>query len=877
MSTLQNNISDYFEYKCWQGLGKKGLNDNQEYIDRLNYEIRIIKSMHFEGYFLVVSDIVHWAIANAIPVGPGRGSAAGSLVSFVLKITHLDPIKYGLIFERFLNPDRISMPDIDLDFCELKREKVIEYVQEKYGHDCVAHIGTYGSMKAKGAIRAVARALGADYKVGDILAKLTLAPIEGKPQPLSVCYDKVPKLAEYRNKKGTIESIILENAEKVEDRLRSFGTHASGIVISTDHINKIIPLYPGKDGKPTTQYEMNTVEECGLIKFDFLGLRALTTINRCCEMIEENHGVKIDPLVIPIDDNEVYQNLQKGDTAGVFQLEGSSGMRDLMLKIQPENIEDIALLVAIYRPGPLGSNMLDHYLQVRAGKAKAKYLHPDLEPILGKTDGLLIYQEQILEICKQLAGYTMGEADVMRKAVGKKISSMMATEEPKFKKGLEEYGFERSVANKLWDEIKTFAAYGFNLAHAACYGYIAYQMAWLKTHYPLEFICACLISDSDEVEKVIQYTNECKKIGVVIIPPDINHSMTDFSISEDKKAIRFGLAAIKNLGEKPVQSIIEEREANGLFKDIVDFSERVDLSKINKLKLESLILTGAFDSISTTSRAGLLETLLDIYFYKEEKKRYDSKAETYVDRIEKYNQRLIDIEAWKVLDTATKRLRIQAGDKKPQKIKCPVNPDPPMRPEIVNIEEMELIDILNKEKELLGSYVSGHPLNEIIATAPDTIEEIKKKGQQGDWIELLAVPSMIKEITTKSKKKMAYVVLEDMTGTMNAVVLPHIYHKIREAISPSAPARYMATLKIVEMDRDDDEVYKLTQLVIQRVSCIAVPKRKVEPVVDDAIIIPINQGIEFAKEHRNDSDLTIKAKTSDNNHICFRLPRKQST
>lgn len=461
MATEQER-KEYFEYRCWKGLSQRGLSGKKEYEDRLKYEIGIIQSMAFSDYFLVVADIINWSTSVGIPVGPGRGSGVGSLVTYSLRITHLDPIKYGLIFERFLNPSRVSMPDLDLDFCEDRRSEVIAHIEDKYGKDYVAHIGTFGSMKAKGAIRDVARALGSSYELGDKLANMTLAPIEGKAQALSICYEKVPELQKIRLGEDSEGKTILLWAEKMEDRIRSFGTHASGLLISPIPIAKAIPLYPNKEGGSTTQFDMGTVEEVGFIKFDILGLRALTTIKRCTDMIKQNHGIDIDILDISVEDKKVYKLLQEGDVTGVFQLEGSSGIRDLLVKIRPLCLEDISVLIAIYRPGPLGTSGVEHYLKVRAGEASPDYLIDELEPVLKSTDGLLIYQEQVMEICKQLAGYTMAEADNMRKICAKKLPEKMKLEKSKFIKGLVNNNIDSNDAEKLWSDIEKFSGYSFN-------------------------------------------------------------------------------------------------------------------------------------------------------------------------------------------------------------------------------------------------------------------------------------------------------------------------------------------------------------------------------------------------------------------------------
>lgn len=1045
----------YFQYRCIKGLEERGLIGKKEYEERLKYEINTIIKMGYAGYFLIVWDMFRFAISKGIPVGPGRGSAGGSLVAYVLQITHLDPVKYGLIFERFLNPDRVSMPDIDMDFCEKRRGEVIQYVIDKYGHDKVAHIGIYGSMKAKASIRDVARTLGSDYILGDKLAKMTLEPIEGKPQPLKTCYEKVPALRNIRFGEDSEEQLILKWAERVENRLRTFGTHASGIVISDKPIAEIIPLYPGKDGTPTTQFEMYTVEEVGLIKFDFLGLRALTTIKRCVDMIKERHNVTIDPLQIPVDDPKTYKMLQEGNVDGIFQLEGSSGIRDLLVQIRPTNLEDIATLVAIYRPGPLQSDELPRYLQVRTGETTANIPHPALQDILGPTDGLLIYQEQILEICKKLAGYTMGQADLMRRAVGKKKQELMDIERPKFLKGMKENGFDDDLAKKLWDDIEVFSGYGFNKtvdkdtlvdttkgpkkikdfrggeevfsidvngypvvnqvkclhdhgkvpmwevefdngtiekctldhkwltkdgqqplwrilqenlgilvertpkewnldvelcaqqtnslreenettgglhqsqqglgnrggwtlafltgewtketlddsttkqdvrtrnhssrmdtsktkygelqslwstykdliksdykpitqqitrnlqnrkvvrikylglrqgydlevyhpshnfrlasglccsnSHAVCYGYISYQMAYLKAHYPVEFMCSCLISDSDETDKVIKYLNSCKEMGIDILPPSINDSDYEFKIGSDGKSIRFGLSVIKNLG-KPTQSVVEERKTNGPFKDILDFINRVDLSKVNRKKLESLVLSGAFSEAGKHTRASLLGAIESVYKYKEMKKRYDSKIETYEKKIAIYEEREEAIKAWNALSQEEQRKARQNGQKKPNKLKIPIKPEKPELPVIPELPELSATELLRYEKELTGYFISGHPLDYINDWSRNSVASIKDSANNKQWVELIAIPSRIKEITTKkSKKKMAYIALEDKTGTIEAVVLPKPYSLYKSLIDITTPAKYQAIVEIME----GIDGTKIAKLIIKEVT-----------------------------------------------------------
>lgn len=790
----------YFEFRCWKGLKKRGLDHLSEYRKRLEYEIQSIRQMGYSSYFCIVADFIIWAIAHQIPVGPGRGSCAGSLASYCMEITHLDPIRYGLIFERFINPERVSMPDIDCDFCELRRHEVIKYVKEKYGADRVAHIGTYGRMKSKAAIRDAGRTLGYDYQLCDKLAKMTLEPIEGKNQPLAVCYEKVPELKNSREGlNGPKVQEILYWAEKIEDRTRAFGTHAAGIVISHQSITEVIPLYPGKDGAPTTQFEMKTVEECGLIKFDFLGLRALTTIDRCVKIVSKNYDITINPLQIPVDDEDTYKMLQSGDVLGVFQLEGSQGLRDIVIQIKPTCLEDLSAIIALYRPGPLSTHGFQNYLKVRMGEESPQYICPELKPILEETDGMLLYQEQILEIAKQLAGYTLGESDLLRRAVGKKSQAEMDAQEAKFKKGLQELSnISKQDADLIWNDIKGSASYSFNKSHAISYAYIGYQMAYLKCHYPIEFLCACLVSDSDETDKVIQYISYAQEKGIAVRGPSINKSEYDFSIDSDN-AIRFGIGTIKNLG-KPVEDIIQERKKHGDFTDILNFASRVNLSKINRRKLESLVLSGAFDETNQQqyTRASLLTAIDDILRHKEEEKRYEKKLETFITRKDKYDIRCKEIAKWEQLTPAERK---EKNIKKPGRMKAPEKPEEPLLPQIPNLPEMAPQQLLAHEKELLGFYISGHPLDNIKEKSRVSIANIKANGAHKQRVKFIAIPSIVEEFTTKKRKqKMANLVLEDKTGTIQASIFSKPWSQHKQIINIFTPAQYIAEIEITEVD-----------------------------------------------------------------------------
>jgi DNA polymerase-3 subunit alpha len=778
--TDQQQLFDYFLFRCEKGMKQRGLAGIPEYEERLTYEQGVIRDMDFVGYMLLVSDIVTWCIEKGIVVGPGRGSSAGSIVAYILQITHLDPLKYGLIFERFLNPNRVSMCDVDLDFQDDRRDEIIQYLQDKFGEKNVSHIGTFGTMQAKAALRDVTRTLGYEYEVGDRLAKLTLPAVSGKPQPLSLSCEKVPELAAYREAQDSPEGKILYWAEKFEGRIRSFSTHASGVVISDNPIWERIPLYPGKDKKPTTQFEMNTVEDAGLIKFDILGLKTLSTINRCISLIRSNHGINIDPLEIPKDDEETYNQISEGDVDGVFQLEGSSGLQDLALNLKPRCLEDLSLLVALYRPGPIALGMLDEVIAVRDGEAQANYLIPDLKPILEETAGCLVYQEQVLQICRDLAGYSMAEADLMRRAIGKKKQKEMDAQKTAFINGMVDNGYRKEDAEKLFAQIEGFASYSFNRAHSACYGHISCQTAYLKHYYPAEFLCSCLTTDSGEQEKVVKYIDYCKKKGIEVLPPDINESIDHFTANK-KGQIRFGLSAVKNLGDPPVAAILLARET-GPFENIIDFCNRVNLSIINKKKLKSLILSGAFDS-TDRGRATLLEAIEDIFRYRKERKTYESKVRTYTKRMNRYEAR---------------EGERRKGSKKPS-LKVPTEPEKPCEPRILeSINKLSTLDKLMYEKELLGFYLSGHPVSLVGNQRGDPISDILEEGVNKQKVSIIAVVSLLKEITTRKKKeKMAFLTLEDETASIQVVCFPKTWEKYKELITGRNPLKYTLELEVI--------------------------------------------------------------------------------
>lgn len=807
-----SDLDKYFIYKSEVGLQTRGLLNQVEYRDRLRYELDVIVKMGFSGYFLVVQDFLNWAKANDIYVGPGRGSVCGSLVAYCLDITEIDPLRFNLLFERFINPDRISMPDIDCDIEKRKRDLVIEYVTDKYGSDRVAHIGTFNMQRAKAAVRSIAKTLGHPYIVGDQLAKLLLAPIHGKPQPLSVSFQKVPELHAYRNSEST-QGNILRWSEKIENHISSVGSHASGIVISNNSLLDTVPLFKDRNDNLTTQWEMNNIEEVGLIKFDFLGLEALDKIHLCVDLIKKRYNQDIDINKIDLDDDKVYANLRAGDNIGVFQIESSSGMRDLLMQIRPTKLEDVVSLLAIYRPGPLDSDYKNIYLDVRAGKRDPEYLVPELEPILKPTSGWLILQEQAMRIAKDLAGYTGGEADSLRKAIGKKDEDLMAKHEEKFIQGWVKNGLEESKGQKLFNDIKAFASYSFNKSHAVAYAYITYQTAWLKTYYPKEFMCAVMTCDANNKDQMIQYLAECKRLGIKVLPPDINKSQISFYVDSEEN-IRFGLGPIKNLGDGSVEKVIEERDKRP-FSSLKDFCERVDLGTINRLKLESLIRAGAFDSFGFT-RATMISAVELIWNHRTETKKYLSKLETYQKKLDACAQRLEDIE---------KGVLSEKG-KKQKPLKPPVRPEEPQWPEILECDEVPIEDLLVSEHELLGFFVSAHPLDgidiKLFGQSYNTIEDVKSLTHKTK-ISLAAVITNKTEITaSKSKKKMAFLTFEDLTGSIEGVCFPNIYTANQSITEKSEPIHISGIVEVTEADEE-----RITKVIVRKISPLnlAVPQR----------------------------------------------------
>jgi len=728
-----HTLDSYLRTLAEEGLRKRYGEAGREATERLNRELEVIKKMGFAGYFLVVWDFISYARSRGIPVGPGRGSAAGSLVAYSLAITNIDPLKYGLLFERFLNPERISMPDMDIDFCDERRDEVIEYVRNKYGAENVSQIITFGTLGAKAVIRDVARAMGMTYADGDKIAKMvpgtlniSLEEAIRDSAPLRQAIEKRPEVSE-----------LIETAKVLEGLTRHASTHAAGVVISSEPLTEHVPLYKGAKGEITTQYAMTAIEKIGLLKMDFLGLRTLTVIANTIKLIEQARGLTVDIEQIPHDDQAAFQLLGEAKTFGVFQLE-SSGMRDLLRQLRPGRIEDVVALVAMYRPGPM--EQIPKFIERKHGRTKVEYEHPLMEAILKETYGIMVYQEQVMRIASDLAGFSMGEADILRRAMGKKNPELMAEQRKKFVDGAAARGVPAKKADKVFSLMEQFAGYGFNKSHAAAYAIIAYQTAYLKANYPVEFMAALLTSETSDTDKIVKYIEECRSMGIEVLPPDANESSSDFAVVGDK--IRFGLVAVKNVGEAAIQSILAARRDQGRFRDLFDFCERVDLRLVNKRVVEALIKCGAFDSLG--ARRSQFMAVLD--------RAMDAAVSTQRDRAHGQVS-LLD-----VLSSAGAARR-----------ESPALPDLP---------EWDRLQLLATEKETLGFYITGHPLAEhrglLAKYATSTTEDLPRL-QDKSSVRLGAIVTAVKEISTKSGDRMAFVTLEDLTGSVEAVVFPDVY------------------------------------------------------------------------------------------------------
>jgi DNA polymerase-3 subunit alpha len=705
--------------------------------ERFEYELGIINSMGFASYFLIVWDFIKYARDRDIPVGPGRGSAVGSVISYVLRITDMEPLKFGLIFERFLNPDRISMPDIDTDFCVERRDEVIQYVMEKYGTDHVAQIVTFGTMAARAAVRDAGRALAVPLPDVDRVAKL----IPSGPGGLSIekALQQIPELRQQYDASPQVRQ-LLDTAKSIEGLARHASTHAAGVVISKEKLSDITPLIKLGDDDVNTQYDMNWVEKIGLLKMDFLGLRNLTVMKNAQDEIRRTTHPDFDVATIPDDDQKTFDTLSRGDTTGVFQLE-SDGMRRVVTELKPSSLDDIVALVALYRPGPM--EWIPQYISNKHGRTKPLYIHPKLESILSPTYGIAAYQEQVMQMARDIAGFSMGQADELRKVMGKKQKDKIPVYREKFIKGASEHsGIDEKLAGDIFAFIEPFGGYGFNKSHAVAYGWIAYQTAYLKANHPRAYLAALMTSVKDKTDKLVEYIDEAKKIGIAVLPPDVNESRVDFTVvGED---IRFGLAAIKGAGESAVQSIIDAREREGEFVDLFDFVKRVEPKNMNRKVFEALIKCGALDSLPG-NRAQKLDAL---------EGALDAASRAARDR-ESGQFSLFG-------DTETNH----------QELKQSLRPLP----------APPVLEMLGWEKETLGIFVSGHPLADIAeALARGGAVAVKdlRARDDGDFVSVAGMVTAVRRTMTKAQQQMLIATIEDMTGSVDAIVFPKNYAQLQ--------------------------------------------------------------------------------------------------
>ncbi len=710
--------------------------------DRARRELKVINDMNFASYFLIVSDFIRFAREKGIPVGPGRGSAAGSLIAFALGITNIDPIKYNLLFERFLNPERKSMPDIDTDFCIERRDEIIKYTAEKYGADRVAQIITFNRMTSKAVIKDVARVLEFPFAESTKLAKM-VPVVRGKPTPLEEMIEEHP---EFKKMYATSDEArqVIDVARKLEGVNKTFGMHAAGVVISDVPLEDLVPVQKNNDGTVIAQYYMEDVAYIGLVKMDFLGLRNLTMIDKAVKIIFKTRGIKIDPDLIPLDDEKVYQTISNGDLAGIFQLETSSGMRQVARDMKPSNMEDISALIALYRPGPLDTGMIDKFINCKHGKTGITYLTPMLEPILKDTYGQIVYQEQVMQIAQHLGGYSLGQADLLRRAMGKKKPEEMEKQREIFVSGCANNGVSKAIADQLFDMMVQFAEYCFNKSHSQAYAMLTYQTAYLKTHYPVEYMTALLSSVSGEQDKVQGYIAECQAMNIDILPPDVNVSGKEFTA--DGGSIRFGLSGVKNVGDAAIEEIVKQRESGGPFKSLRDFVSRIDLRTVNKRTLEALIKCGACLNLNITRKQALenLENMVDAAA-----RRQSEEASGQISLFS-----LGGGTAFKVEESMT-------GDG----------------------SEFSEAELQTMEHELLGFYVTSHPLSRVMHRlrylTTHGLKELQE-AKDGSSVIIGGLAAGVEKKLTKQNKLLCIVHLEDLVSKIEVVV----YNDTLEKIEP---------------------------------------------------------------------------------------------
>ena len=825
---------DYLKKLCDDGIKNRyGDNPSKEILDRADFEMGVIKQMGYVDYFLIVWDYIHYAKTHNIPVGPGRGSGAGSIVAYAIEITDIDPIKYGLLFERFLNPERISMPDFDVDFCYEKRDQVIDYVCRKYGHDHVSQIITFGTMSARMVIRDVGRVLDVPYAETDKIAKMvpnelhiTIKKAMEQNKELRDLYEQNPDMKK-----------MLDIAMALEGMPRQASTHACGIVITKDPVVDYVPLYR-RDDIISTQYIMTTLEELGLLKMDFLGLRTLTVIQDTIDLVKANRGIDVE-FDKDMNDPEVYKLWQEGNSVGIFQFE-SQGMTNFMKELKPDCLEDIIAGVSLYRPGPM--DQIPRYIANKKDPEHAVYTHPALKPILEVTYGCMVYQEQVMQIVRDLAGYSLGRADLVRRAMGKKKLDVMAKERENFIhgqvdengnviiKGCVRNGIDEASANKIFDEMAEFAKYAFNKSHAACYAVVAYRTAYLKAYYPVEFMAAMLNSFLGNLDKIPAYTEECKRLNIQILKPDINKSYTKFTVDGDK--IRFGLGSVKNVGTAAVDEIVAERKKNGDFKDFTDFCERIQETSVNKKCIESLIKAGAFDEFKETRR-----TLMESF-------------EGILDTIASNNKKEFEgqVNMFDLGGTTSKEMKYTFKE----------------------FPEYSRKELLFMEKEMLGLYISGHPLDNIrhqiemqtninsyqmrqLENTDELGEETRQEIKDGQIVKYAGIITKIKKKYTKNNKLMAFVTIEDLYGPAEIILFESAYQNCSSILMEDNIVLVTGRLSV----REDEE----TKIVANQITEFTTKKKNVFVLnvtpLNEETKIKLKGAIKFFTGDRNNMPLEI--------------------
>ena len=771
---------EFLRRLCEQGLTRRYPQVTPAITSRLSHELTLIKQMGLTSYFLIVWDFVHYAKSSQIPVGPGRGSAAGSLVSYLLGITDIDPLNYGLLFERFLNPERMGLPDIDIDFCYERRQEVIDYVTRKYGRENVSQIITFGTMQARAVVRDVGRVMAMSYADVDRIAKMipsdqgtTLKDALTQEQELGALYKNDPQ----------IKSLI-DTALSLEGLNRHASIHAAGVVIADKPLNNYMPLFKTQDDQITSGYGMSILEKIGLLKVDFLGLRTLTVIDQAIKLIKKTQHTNLDIENIPLNDAKTYQLLSSGQTIGVFQIE-SSGMRDLLRKLEPERFEDLIALLALYRPGPMGSGMVSDFIQRKKNKVPIKYDHKSMEPILKDTYGIMVYQEQIMQIASSLAGFSMAQADLLRRAMSKKIPEVMEKQRKNFLSGSVKNGISESIANKVFDNIEYFSGYGFNRSHSAAYALISYRTAYLKANYPVEFMTALLTSERDNTDKIVEYVNEAERMAITVLAPDINQSEALFTVVDTTK-IRFGLLAVKNVGRGAIESILQARSNSGSFASLEGLCQHSDLRLVNRKVIESLIKCGALDvcKVSRAQMAASLDTILEVA------------SKTQKDRVKGQ---------FSFFDNG----------------EVAHNGFTHCVTETMQIKEWPEPQLLAFEKEMLGFYISGHPLaryaKQLKRFASIPIGDLAL-GKDQDTVKVVGLIAKIKHtITRQRQEKMAILKLEDLKGVVEVLVFPRAFQKVSRYIQLNNVVLVRGKLDLKEdtpkIIVDDlfpiDEIYKL--------------------------------------------------------------------